>query len=42
MRQKQSEMDLQRAYTSAVDKYLSGDLFDNFRVWHEPSILEMA
>lgn len=40
LRQKQSEANLQRACTSSVDDYLSGNLFENFRISSEPVIME--
>ncbi|KIW03159.1 uncharacterized protein PV09_05802 [Verruconis gallopava] len=40
LRAKQSEADLQRVYAANVEEYLSGDIFDNFRIWPEPVIAE--
>jgi hypothetical protein len=40
LRAKDSEADLQKVYTATVDEYLNGDIFDNFRIWPEPVIIE--
>jgi hypothetical protein len=40
LRQKQSEADLQKAYTTSVDDYLSGYMFSGFQSWPEERLVE--
>ena len=40
LRAKDSEAALGKAYSSTVDAYLSGEIFDNFKTWPEPILEE--